>query len=1122
MLALGAIVVSCRTDSDTLFTRLDADDTGVAFNNFVEEDADNNVLGYGYFYNGGGVAAGDFNNDGLVDLYFTGNMVADKLYLNTTEKGEGITFEDITEAAGIKHSGWKTGVSVVDINNDGWLDIYVSRSGAEDPNLRRNLLYINQRKGRNEVRFVEKAAEYGLDDPSYTTQTAFFDYDKDGDLDCFLLNHSVQEYAGFSNLIAQYREQTDTRYGSKLMRNDAGRFVDVSREMGLINNVLSFGLGLNVTDLNNDGWLDLYVSNDYNENDYLYINQQGKGFKESIREAMGHTSLYSMGTDAADVNNDGWMDIVTLDMLPAQNERIKLTAGDDNYDKYQSLIRAGFHQQTMRNMLQLNTGLPTSPQLGGRVGFSEIGQLAGISNTDWSWSALFADFDNDGFSDLFITNGYARDYTNMEFLKYSADLQTEIRQTGKNPETMDVIAKMPPINEPNYIFKNKGFTEYGTWAGGFDNKIKEWGFEQASQSNGAVYADLDNDGDLDLVTNNVSEKAFIYQNNGQQKNPQNYLQVVLKAPNEALKVGTRVRVYSKKMVQTQEFQPVRGFQSAMYVPLHFGLGKTTEIDSLTVTWADGRIRSVKAAQTNQRMITDYADAILHTSGLSPFPSQQTLLTPVSSSLFTHSIPLVNDFKIQTLLPQMLSGVGPCMAKGDVNGDGREDVYIGGGRGQAGGLFVQTAAGFVNSSQSDFQKDAAFEDASAVLFDADGDADLDLAVVSGGYALSPEDSLLQPRLYFNQKGKFVRINPPDGSKPSDGLKSPQPYDSSRLSDDLSKLRVNASVVVAADVDADGDQDLFIGAHCLPRRYPEAQKSVLMQNDGKGNFSLMRTFSHSSLVMGASFSDINGDKKPDLLLVGEWMKPTVYLNQNGKWSEYQEATKSLNTQLSYALTKADLDNDGDDDFVIGNMGLNTQYHVTSGDQLKLYFNDFSGNGAMLPLVAIKENGKEYPYAGRDELLDQIPALKKKYSSYVTYANATLPEMLGDDLLKSARQSDAQELRTGILWNEQGQFVFKPLPIEAQYAPVYAIEVADINKDGKLDVILGGNLDRTRVRLGKIDASKGQVLLNTGNHGFRYASQEKSGLNIEGEVRSIRAVGPYLLFGINRQSVQTYRLP
>ena len=1101
LLLLGTLLVSsCKNSSDTLFTRLDADDTGIAFNNFVEEDAENNVLKYGYFYNGGGVGAGDFNNDGLVDLYFTGNMVADKLYLNTSKPDEGITFEDVTDAAGIKHSGWKTGVSVVDINNDGWLDIYVCRSGAEDPNLRKNLLYINQGKTEAGIKFVEKAAEYGLDDPSYTTQAAFFDYDRDGDLDCFLLNHSIQDYAGFSQLIANYRQQPDPRYGSKLMRNEGGKYVDVSQGMGLINNVLSFGLGVNVADFNNDGWLDLYVSNDYNENDYFYLNQEGKTFKESIRETVGSTSLYSMGTDAADINNDGWADMVTLDMLPNQNERIKLTAGDDNYDKYQSLLRAGFHHQTMRNMLQLNMGVnpnKASQEKAAIPVFSEIGQLAGVSNTDWSWSALFADFDNDGFKDLFVTNGYARDYTNMEFLKYSADIQVESNNTGKVPSQMDVIAKMPPINEPNYMFRNRGVSAEGAWEGSFDNKVKDWGFDQPSQSNGAIYADLDNDGDLDLVTNNTNEKAFVYQNNAQQKSPTNHLSVALKAPSEALKMGTKVTVFTKKGTQTLEFQPVRGFQSAMYVPLHFGLADVSQVDSLIVKWPDQKTQVLKNPQVNQTIQADYAQAMPRQENIPALSPFLTYTGDLMSVLPTNAI---NDFKIQTLLPQMLSGVGPCLAKGDFNGDGRLDVFVGAPKGQADVLYLQNSNGFVKSPQPEFEKDASFESSCALLFDADGDKDLDVAVVSGGYALSATDSLLQPRLYLNHNGKLKR----------------------HRGGQLSALRLNATVVKAADIDADGDQDLFIGAHCVPGRFPEAQASVLLRNEGQGNFSVIKSFAHSSLVTGAAFSDFNNDKKPDLLLVGEWMKPMVYLNQGDKWIADETKTNALLPTLAHSLLQADLDGDGDDDFVLGNMGLNTQYHVTSGDKLQLYYKDFTGNGGIVPIVSLFQGGKEYPYASRDELLDQMPFLKKKFPDYVSYSKATLSDILGNDILKTASQLSADELRTGILWNEKGTMVFKALPTEAQYAPVYALEVMDVDKDQKLDLIIGGNIERARIRLGKMDASRGQLFFNKGSRTFAPVGAVQSGLYINGELRSMAVVNDLLVFGVYNQSVGVYRRP
>jgi hypothetical protein len=582
-------------DQDTLFTRLDSGKTGIKFNNFVEEDAENNVLQYGYFYNGGGVAAADFNNDGLVDLYFTGNMVANKLYLN---KGD-FEFEDISEKSGTGlNEGWKTGVSLVDINDDGWIDIYVCRAGAENPRLRTKLLYVNNGKTADGIpTFTEKAAEYGLDDPSYTTQAVFFDYDRDGDTDCFLLNHSVQQYAGFSNLIASYRQQRNDAYGNKLLRNDAGRFTNVTDSSGIVSNILSFGLGVNVSDFNNDGWQDLYISNDYNENDYLYLNQKNGKFREVIREATGHVSLYSMGTDAADLNNDGLADIITLDMLPASNERIKLTSGDDNYDKYQQLLKAGFHDQTMRNMLQLNNGVNAD----GVPVFSEIGQLAGISNTDWSWAALMADFDNDGWKDIFISNGYARDYTNMEFLKYSTDVQVQAGQGGKTPTQMEIIAQMPPINEPDYIFQNqKNLT--------FTKKIKEWGFEKSNQSSGAIYADLDNDGDLDLITSNTNDKAFVYQNNAETKLTNKSLTVKLESPKYAFLAGTKVTLYSDSLTQTQSFMPVRGFQSAQWGPVHFGIGGSQHIDSLRVDWADGSTQLLGTVAIGKPVVLKYTDS----------------------------------------------------------------------------------------------------------------------------------------------------------------------------------------------------------------------------------------------------------------------------------------------------------------------------------------------------------------------------------------------------------------------------------------------------------------------------------------------------------------------------------
>ncbi len=1088
MLLLALLISGCKQD-DTLFTLLDAGKTGIDFNNYIDEDEENNVLRYGYFYNGGGVAAADFNNDGLIDLYFTGNMVANKMYLN---RGD-MKFEDVSEKSGTGlNEGWKTGVSLVDINDDGWVDIFVSRAGAQDPRLRTKLLYINNGKTADGIpTFTEKAAEYGLNDASYTTQAVFFDYDRDGDTDCFLLNHSLQEYAGFSNLLASYREQRNEAYGNKLLRNDSGKFVNVTDSAGIVSNVLSFGLGVNVNDFNNDGWQDLYIANDYNENDYLYLNEQNGKFREVIRESMGHVSLFSMGTDAADINNDGLMDVLTLDMLPAGNERIKLTSGDDNYDKYQQLLRAGFHDQSMRNMLQLNSG---TNQNGVPV-FSEIGQLAGISNTDWSWAALLADFDNDGWKDIFISNGYARDYTNMEFLKYSADKQVQGNQGGNAPKQMEIIAQMPPINEPDYIFQNqKNLT--------FAKKIKEWGFEKNNQSNGAIYADLDNDGDLDLVTNNVSQKAFVYRNNADEMLQGNAsLRVKLSAPRYAYLAGAKVVLYSDSLTQTQNFIPVRGFQSAQWDALHFGLGAHTRIDSLAVTWADGSRQVVKAV-AGREVTLRYADARKETGTPT---AVVPMWEPAALIDFTHVEDARNDFRIQTLLPAMLTYQGPHLAQKDINGDGADDVYIAGARGQSGALFLSSKGTFVKSSQPAFEADAAFEDADAEFFDADGDGDQDLLVASAGYELNAGDPLLLPRLYLNEKGTFKKA----------------PFQA---------VGTNVSSLAVADIDKDGDLDVFLGSRVTPGRFPESPGGILMVNNGKAGFAdqtaqLAPDLHNAGMITDATFQDLEKDGFPELILTADWMPVQIFSNINGKLTNASRKWGTAELRGCWnALQPADLDGDGDVDFVVGNMGRNWQWNITSPDSLALYAADFDKLNRIVPVVAVTEQGKQYPYASRDELLDQIPSLKKKYTDYVSYSKALLSEMLPDDKLKQAKKFTVNEYRTGILENVNGKLVFHALPAQAQFAPVHAIALHDVDGDGKLDAILGGNTGQTRVRMGKNDASLLQVFLNGGALKFSYLPQQNSGLYVHGDVRGLAVVKvgdvQYLVGAINNGALVSYR--
>ncbi|MVM31713.1 hypothetical protein GO755_16820 [Spirosoma sp. HMF4905] len=1120
-LCLLVILFTSCDSTDTLFEKLPSSQTKVTFKNMLEESPEFNVLKYGYFYNGGGVAAGDFNNDGLTDLYFTGNLNANKLYLNKTEPSSGkLTFEDITDKAGVSAAdGWNTGVSVVDINADGWLDLYVCRSAATDSRLRRNLLFINNKN----LTFSEKAAEYGLDDPAYSTQAAFFDYDRDGDLDCFLLNHSVQEFAGFSRMISDFKQQTNPNYSSKLYRNDrnvGGKFVDVSNSSGMVSNVLSFGLGVAVSDFNNDGWLDFYVSNDYNENDYLYINQHDGKFKEVVREAMGHTSLYSMGSDAADVNNDGRIDLLTLDMLPEGNERIKLTSGDDNYDKYKQLLRSGFHHQTMRNMLQLNVGeIAGSMERGAENSnnpaprsmlsspiFSEIGQLAGVSNTDWSWAGLFADFDNDGWKDLFVSNGYARDYTNMEFLKFTMDEQLKARQTGAQTNPMDVIAKMPSIDAPDYIYRNRSGDPDRRLT--FTNETKAWGFNEPSQSNGAIYADLDNDGDLDLVVNNVNAEASIYENHAEEQGSNNHLTLQLKSPSPAQLMGARATVWAGGQMQVQEFMPVRGFQSSMYVPLLFGLGKTTTVDSVRVRWADGKTQLVRPTQITEPLTITYAP----TGEMTPPAALKPYWQADNELAVTHQQEAINDFKIQPLLPYMLSPTGPDFAVGDANGDGRSDVFVGGGRGQGGQVLIAGASGFSPMPQPALLADRTYADAGAEWFDVDGDHDLDLVVSSAGYELSVDDVRLQVRLYLNDgQGHLTKASAfPD-------------------------VRVSASCVRSADIDGDGDRDLFIGARVVPGRYPETPVSHLLVNDGKGHFSEQSSsqpiLSQLGMVTDAAFADLNRDKRPELLVAIDFGPIQAFTFQQGKLQPLVDWLPTT-TGCWNRLLVQDIDNDGNPDIIAANAGLNSQLLATPNRPLTLY-GIKNVAGSLLPVLAGydrtgRANGEPHPFNARDEMLDQVVTLRKKFTNYTSYSKATITDLFDPEELKRSQKLDATTLQTVLFRNGGGatpKFTMQPLPIEAQMAPAYALATVDVNHDGLPDLIIGGNREYNRVRLGKEDANRGQLFLNKGKGLFAYVPMAQSGLLWDGDVRDLATVQvaghTELLVGATGKAVRTFIL-
>ncbi|WP_128544711.1 VCBS repeat-containing protein [Larkinella soli] len=1092
------------------FSLLDPRQTGVTFTNRLTETENANVLAYEYFYNGGGVAVGDLNNDGLPDLYFTGNMVPDRLYLNLGN----LKFRDVSPTAGIgKGSGWKTGVTLVDINRDGWLDIYVCYSGSGAPETRKNRLYVNNGPAKTAtpgsprtVTFTEKAAQYGLDLPTFSTQAAFFDYDRDGDLDCYLLNHNIKDFKRFD--AAAVKAMRDEFAGDRLLRNDNGKFIDVSEAAGIRGNPIGFGLGIAVADINQDGWPDLYVSNDYIEQDYLYLNEGNGHFTDQLDQAVGHLSYFSMGNEVVDVNNDGWPDIFTLDMLPEDNRRQKLLYGPENYEVYQNMLRNGFYHQLMRNMLQLNTGVigrgqegtgkPALPQ------FSEIGQLAGVSNTDWSWAPLVADFDNDGWKDLYITNGYLRDYTNMDFMKFYADQNLKAAK-GSPTAMMDILKQMPSSQTQHYIFRNNGRLT-------FENRVKEWGMDQKFLSNGAVYADLDNDGDLEIITSNINAPASIYRNDSWTVESR-YLQIQPGPGPATLSAGTKVWVYTGGAMQYQEFQPSRGFQSAMYMPLHFGVGKAAMIDSVRVVWPDRKVQVLRQVKSNQKLILKPEDAQPGDPQSKPAP-QPVFTEAVADTLpYRHTEDTYNDFKRQLLIPNMLSFQGPHLAQADVDRDGLTDLYAAGAKGQPGTLLLQQKnGGFQAMPQPAFEADKMYEDTDALFFDADGDGDADLYVVSGGFAYLAEDLLLQDRLYLNDgRGKFTRS--------AEGLPGEM---------------ISDACAVAFDFDKDGDQDLFVGGRVVPGRYPEPVSSRLLVNDGKGKFTdetarLAPFLTKIGMVTDAVAFDADKDGWPDLVFAGEWMPVTLLKNANGQ--KFNHSTiPSLNNSPGPGwwnrIEADDLDNDGDLDLVVGNFGRNCQMKPTDKEPVTMVYGDFDQNEAVDPFLCYYIQGRSYPLVSRDEALNQLFPLRRKFPTYESYSSATLKEILTPEQLNKADTLRATAFASVLLENTGSGFVSHELPVEAQFAPVYAIALFDYDGDGRKDLLLGGNQSHTRIRIGKMDANYGMLFRNEGQCRFSYVPQTQSGFRVKGDVRDIlvlkQGTGVKILFGRNNETIEVYQKP
>ncbi len=1072
--------------SKTLYTKMTPDSTGINFINKVTNQKDFNIFKYRNFYNGGGVAIGDINNDGLADVYLTSNMEKNKLYLNQGN----FKFKDITDVSGTSgNKSWSTGVVLVDINADGFLDIYVCNAGNVKGDDQKNELFINN----GDLTFTEQASAYNLADSGFTTHTAFFDYDLDGDLDAYILNNSFipVNSLGYSNKRELRSEDWDLPAmfkggGDKLLRNDDGKFIDASAEAGIYGSLIGFGLGVTVGDINDDLMPDIYVSNDFYERDYLYINMGDGTFKEDIKNKIPHLSLASMGADMADLNNDGKPEIFVTDMLPEGNERLKNTSDFERFDVYQLKQRKDFYHQYMQNTLQLNNGDTT---------FSEIAFYSGVGNTDWSWGALLFDMDNDGYRDIYVCNGIYHDLTNQDFMDFfAAEVYQKMAISGVKTSQDSIINNMPSVPVINYAFRNNHDLT-------FSNKAKDFGFTEPSFSNGAAYGDLDNDGDLDLIVNNVNMPLFVYKNNTEN----NYLKIKLKgSENNTFAIGSVVEVYKESEIFRQELMPSRGFQSSVDYGLVFGLGKIEKIDSIRVIWPNKKIEKIEETNVNQTLIFNIENASKEYQKTSTTPDQY--FTEIEIKIEKHKEDSYVDFDYESLISKMLSKEGPAIAIGDINQDGNDDVYIGGAKNQSGVLYTQNKERKLSMvSNQIFESDQFYEDTAAQFVDIDGDNDFDLVVGSGGNFANAKPGQFAIRMYMNDgKGNF-----------SKGQTIPN--------------QNNAAVIAPHDFDDDGDVDLFIGNLSVPGIYGINPKNQLLENDGSGNFknsigSKAFKAQDIGMITDANWKDVDGDAKLDLILVGEWMSPKVFKNTGKRLSPMTTNLDDISGWFN-AVHAKDIDNDGDIDLIIGNRGLNASYRASKDAPAKMFVNDFDNNGTIEQVFTQSIDGKDIPIHLKKEITGQINSLKKQNLKFSEYAKKSIDELFSKEILQNTIIKTTNTFESLIAYNDgTGNFDIAELPQEAQLSCIYDIETLDLNADGVLDIILGGNNYNFKPQFSRLDASRGVVLCSDKDKS--YEPQKSSGFFVEGEVRELHWIqnqsgDKYLITGINNSMPKIFKL-